>query len=324
MEANLLFGYGSYEQLRGGIEWRRWNLFGRAHQSRLLLLQSLKSTRGEYSYTVPELFGESLDGTARVFGLQRQETSFLRKEYGATFAVSTPVKFIGANARLGYTFQSLRNEDNTLGTNREDLTQVNAASLDLNLVRDRRDNPLRPRRGYRWFLQGESASRYLGGGVDYQRTEFGGSFHTAWGRGRWIHVGLNHGVVTTFGSDDTALPVNKRFFPGGDNSIRGYQEGEAAPLGADGRFVGAKSYLLLNLELEQALTNKWSAVLFFDALGSAARLADYPFEEQLYSVGLGIRYQTIIGPLRVEYGRNLDPRPTDPAGSLLFSVGFPF
>ena len=323
-EANLLFGYGSYEQLRGGIEWRRWNLWGRAHQSRLLFLQSMKSTRGEYTYTVPELFGESLDGTARLFGLQRQEPSFLRQEFGATFAVSTPVKWIGANARLGYTFQSLRNEDNTLETQPEDASQVNAASIDLNLVRDRRDNPLRPRRGYRWYFQGETASQALGGDVDYQRNEFGGSYHTPWGRGRWIHVGLNHGVLTSFGSDDSDLPVNKLFFPGGDNSIRGYPEGEAAPIGEEGGFVGAKTYLLLNVDLEQALTPKWSAVLFFDALGTAVNLEDYPSSEELYTIGLGVRYQTIIGPLRVEYGRNLNPRPTDPSGSLLFSLGFPF
>ena len=323
-EANLLFGYGSYEQLRGGVEWRQWNLFGRAHQTRLLLLQSMKSSRGEYSYTVPELFGESIDGTARLFGLQRQETSFLRQEYGANMAVSTRVRWLGANATLGYTYQSLRNRENTLETAAADQAQVNAASVDLNLVRDRRDNPLRPRSGYRWYLQAENASRYFGGSVDYQRIEFGGSYHVAWGSGRWIHAGFNHGVITTIGGDDRDLPVNKRFFPGGDNSIRGYQEGEAAPRGPEGNFVGAKSYMLLNLEIEQALTSKWSAVVFGDALGSASRLADYPFSEKLFSVGLGIRYQTIIGPLRVEYGRNINPRPADPGGSLLFSVGFPF
>ena len=323
-EANLLFGYGSYEQVRGGVEWRQWNLWGRAHQSRLLLLQSFKSSRGEYSYTMPELFGESLDATARVFGLQRQETSFLRKEFGGTFSVTTPVRALGANATLGYTFQSLRNEDNTLETQSADETQVNAASIDLSLVRDRRDNPLRPRRGYRSYLRVETASRFLGGSVDYQRIEFGGSYHARWGRGRWIHLGLNHGVLTTVGGDDLDLPVNKRFFPGGDNSIRGYQEGEAAPFGPEGKFVGAKTYLLLNVELEQALTSKWSVVLFGDGLGTAARLADYPFDDHLYAVGLGLRYQTIIGPLRIEYGRNLNPRPSDPTGSLLFSVGFPF
>jgi len=325
LEANLLFGYGSYEQLRGGVELRQYNLFGRAHQTRLLLIQSMKSSRGEYSYTVPELFGESIDGTARVFGLQRQETSFLRQEWGGNFSLSAPVRWIGANASVGYTYQALRSLDNTLETHTADEQQVTAASVDVNLVRDRRDNPLRPRHGYRWFMQAETASHYFGGSVDYQRVELGGSYHTPWGRGRWIHLGFNHGLITTFGgSSDADLPVNKRFFPGGDNSIRGYRVGEAAPRGPTGEFVGAKTYMLANVEIEQALTGKWSIVGFCDALGTAVRLGDYPFSERLYSAGLGIRYQTLIGPLRCEYGRNLNPRTGDPTGTLLFSVGFPF
>jgi outer membrane translocation and assembly module TamA len=274
---------------------------------------------------VPELFGESVDGTARLFGLQRQEPAFLRQEWGGNVSVSSTIHRIGANATLGYTYQALRNRDNTLATSRADDQQVTAASIEGGITRDRRDNPLRPRRGYRVFAQTETASRYFGGGVDYQRVELGGSYHTGWGRGRWVHVGLNHGLITTIGdTDDSDLPVNKRFFPGGDNSIRGYQAGEAAPRGADGRFIGAKTYLLLNLELEQALTTKWSVVLFGDALGTAVRLGDYPFDEQLYSVGLGIRYQTLIGPLRAEYGRNLNPRANDPSGTLLLSIGYPF
>lgn len=325
LETNLLFGYGSYEQLRGGIELRQFNLFGHAHQTRLLLVQSMKSSRGEYSYTVPELFGESIDGTARVFGLQRQETSFLRQEWGGNVSLSAPVHWIGANASLGYTYQALRSLDNTLETHAADEQQVTAASIDLTLVRDRRDNPLRPHQGYRWYMQGETASHYFGGSVDYQRIEFGGAYHTPWGRGRWVHLGFNHGLITTFGgSSDADLPVNKRFFPGGDNSIRGYRVGEAAPRGPTGEFIGAKSYMLANIEVEQALTGKWSVVGFCDALGTAVRLADYPFSERLYSAGLGVRYQTLIGPLRAEYGRNLNPRVGDPAGTLLFSVGFPF
>ena len=132
-------------------------------------------------------------------------------------------------------------------------------------------------------------------------------------------------MVTTFGApDDSDLPVSVRFFPGGDGSIRGYPQGEAAPRADNGLFIGAKSYVLANLELEQALTSNWSVVVFADAVGTAARLADYPFAEKLYSVGLGVRYQTIIGPVRVEYGHNLNPRPLDPSGTLLISIGFPF
>ena len=325
LEVNLLFGYGSYEQLRGGVELRQFNLLGRAHQTRLLAVQSLKSTRGEYSYTVPEIFGESVDGTARAFGLQRQEVSFLRQEWGGSVSLAADVHRIDANASVGYTYQALRNRDNNLATRGADDQQVTAASVDVGLTRDRRDNPLRPRRGYRVFAQAETASRYLGGGVDYQRIEFGGSYHVPWGRGRWVHAGLNHGLITTFGvSNDSDLPVNKRFFPGGDNSIRGYQAGEAAPRDAEGRFIGAKTYLLVNFEIEQALTTKWSVVAFADALGTAVRLGEYPFDEQLYSVGLGVRFQTLIGPLRAEYARNLNPRARDPGGTLLLSIGFPF
>lgn len=325
LETNLLFGYGSFEELRGGVELRQYNLFGRAHQSRLLLVQSMKSTRGDYSYTVPEIFGESIDGTARIFGLQRDELSFVRQEYGANASLTMPVKWLGANATAGYTFQSLRNRDNQLATRTVDDQQVTVASLDLGLSQDRRDNPLRPRRGYRWFGQVELASRALGGQAEFQRFEAGGSYHTSWGSGRWVHASLTHGLITTWGTTDVHLPVNKRFFPGGDSSIRGYRDGEASPRAADGSFIGAKSYSLANVDLEQALSSKWSVVLFGDALATASELREYPLGgEHLYSAGLGLRYQTLIGPIRVEYGRNLNPRKGDPGGTWQISVGTPF
>ena len=322
---SLLAGYGSYEQLRGGVELEQTNLFGRAHSSRLQLVQSMKSSRGEYNYTVPEFFGESIDGTARLFGLRREEESFDREEYGGTVGLRRKIPWLRAEGSLGYTYQSLSNQDNTLTTSAVDDDNVKVASIDLGLTRDRRDNALRPRKGYRWFAQAELASEALGGEVDYQSFEAGATYHTSLGRSRWIHFGLTHGAITQLGTPDGQLiPVNKRFYPGGDSSIRGYQKDEAAPRGADGRFVGAETYTLLNLELEQAITNTWSVVVFGDALGEAASLADYPWDERLYSVGLGVRYQTIVGPVRLEYGRNVNPRPGDPSGTLHFSVGFPF
>jgi outer membrane protein insertion porin family len=324
-EASLLLGYGSYEQVRAGVEFRQFNLFGMAHQSRAEVVQSMKSSRGEYTYTVPELFGERIDGTARVFGLQREERAFLRQEFGVNLSLKRSLPRFNIDATTGYTYQALLSKDNELGTQIEDAENITVASLDFGLTSDQRDSPLRPRHGFRWFTQLEAASRQLGGEADYQRLEAGGAFHTSWGKTRWIHLGLSHGVITTQGAEnDRLLPVNKRFFPGGDSSIRGYQLGEAAPRGADGRFIGAKTYLLFNAELEQALTSTWSVVLFGDALGIAAQLEQYPFDEELYTAGLGVRYQTLIGPVRLEYGRNLNPRVDDPRGTLHFSVGFPF
>jgi hypothetical protein len=64
-DANVLLGYGSYEQARVGLELAADEpVRPRAHHARLELVESMKSSRGEYTYTVPELFGESIDGTA--------------------------------------------------------------------------------------------------------------------------------------------------------------------------------------------------------------------------------------------------------------------
>lgn len=325
MEASLLFGYGTYEQARGGVELRQFNLLERAHQGRLRLVQSMKSTRGDYTYTVPEIWGEAVDGTAKIFGLQRDELSFVRQEYGANATLSFPVGRTGANATVGYTFQSLRIRDNQLASSRVDESEVVVASVDLGLTRDRRDNPLRPRRGSRWYAQVEAAGHELGGEAEFQRIEFGGSVHAPWGDDRWLHASFSHGVITTWGTSDQHLPVNKRFFPGGGNSIRGYREGEAAPRGGAGRFVGAKGFTVVSLDLEQALSDTWSVTVFGDGLATAAELRSYPISgDRLCSAGLGVRYQTLIGPIRIEYGRNLAPRVGDPGGTWQLSVGATF
>jgi outer membrane protein insertion porin family len=323
-DANLLFGYGSYEQWRAGIELQQHNLFGRAHQSQLTLIQSVKSSRGDYTYTIPSLVGEKLDGSVKLFGLRREELAFLRQEYGSTVTLSRPLPWAGTFASAGYTYQRLRSANNQLASRAFDLNAVNAASLDLAVTRDRRDNVLRPHRGYRWFVRTEVADHSLGSEVNYQRLEFGAAWHTPWGHSRWLHVGFTHGVVTNLGANDRDIPVNKRFYPGGENSIRGYADGEAAPRDAVGAFRGAKSFTLLNVELEQAITKNWSLIFFTDALGTAVTLATYPFDEYLYSVGIGIRYQTLIGPVRLEYGRNIKPRAQDPSGTVQISLGFPF
>jgi len=324
LEANLLLGYGSYEKLRGGVEILQKDLWGLAHQSRLQLIQSFKSSKADYTYTIPEIFGEDVDGSVRLFGLRREEVAFLREEYGATITLKKKLSGLGAEGTLGYTYQSLLNPENDLYTSSIDQRQVTVGSLDVGLTKEARDNPLRPERGYHLFFQAELAAHELGSDVNYQRVEFGGDYHTSWGRGRWIHAGLSHGFVTTLGSGDENLPPDRRFYPGGDDSIRGYPEGQASPRGPDGRFIGAKSYMLADLEVEQALTKNWTLVGFTDALGVTGKLSSYPFDSEMVSVGLGIRYYTLIGPVRFEYGHNVKRRTGDPIGAFHLSIGFPF
>lgn len=325
-ETSLLLGYGSFDHLRAGVEVRGFNLLRRSHQVRAEAVASLRSRRGEGTYTVPEIFGEQVDGRLRLFGLERDERAFRRSEYGITLALSRrDIPWLGAEGEIGYTFQNLVNDGSDLATRETDLGTATTASFTLGLNRDRRDNPLMPREGHRWYGQLEVADPILGGEVGFQHLEIGAAWHQAWGDASWVHVGLSHGTVLTLGREnDLDLPVNRRFYPGGESSYRGLREGAAAPIAADGRSIGAKSMTLLNVEWERALGRRLSAVLFWDSLMATARLEDFPGEVWLNAVGLGLRYRTPIGPLRVEYGYNLERRPGDGRGALHVTLGFPF
>ena len=116
--------------------------------------------------------------------------------------------------------------------------------------------------------------------------------------------------------------LEKILYP--SRGVSGYQFGEASPRDAEDRIVGAESYALANVEFEQGLTRTISLVFFFDALGNGERISNYPFNEGLYSIGGGLRWKTLIGPARLEYGYNLNRREEDPSGTLHFSLGFPF
>jgi len=72
------------------------------------------------------------------------------------------------------------------------------------------------------------------------------------------------------------------------------------------------------------LSESLSVVLFVDGLGASAKIEDYPFDETLASIGLGLRMKTFMGPVRFEYGANVNRRARDPAGTFHFSLGYPF
>jgi outer membrane protein insertion porin family len=322
-QVSLLAGYGSYELFRAGVEWEQSNLFGVGHNSRLRIVQAVRATRAEYDYSVPGLFNTPADGFLGLYAKQRDEPEFRRRDIGGSIGLERPVQFLRGRVGIRYTHEYLdaRGADviEEFGA-----VAVRSASVAVHAVRDRRDNSLSPERGHHMFTRGEVASEILGGEANYQLFEVGGSYHLPVRGGRFVHLGVIHGIVRSQGDRSENLPFNKRFFPGGENSIRGYRLTQASPRDELGNLVGAESYWMTNVELEQALTPSWSVVLFNDTVGVAADLGDYPSTEILTSLGLGVRWKTPVGPVRFEYGHNMNPRTHDPSGTFLFSIGFPF
>jgi len=317
-DLSLIAGYGSYDQLFGGLEFEHFNVWGIGHNTRLKLLQSFKSTHGTYTYTIPEFLAPDLNLFGSADAFQREELTFDRQEVKLSLGLRKQWPRSGHQAGLRYSYEFLDAQTAAVGD--ED---TRAAAIIADWQVDRRDNPLLPRSGYRVYSNFEFADRALGGQSEYIRFQIGGSYHRPFTRGLVAHIGLLHSVVSS-PDRTTLLPFNKRFFPGGDNSVRGFRRGGASPLDAAGEQIGAESVLQWNLELEQNFTRTISIVGFLDGVGITPVIESYPFDEVLWSVGAGVRWNTIIGPVRLEYGHNLNPRQADPDGTLHFSIGFPF
>lgn len=323
-EIDLIFGVGSFDIVRGGFQIERNNLWGLAHRADLRAVQSFKATYADVDYWIPQLMGWDLDFFSNINYLRRQELTFDREEWGASAGFQHFIEALDVNSSISYSL------DNVKATNRDFLVppgplQARIGSMGFKLVQSELDNPVFPTDGYHWFFVTEFARPFFGGDVNYDSVEFGGAYHHPLGEfGLTLHLGFKHGVIATSGSAQQEIPVNRRFFLGGENTVRGYKRDQASPVNAQGQQIGAVSYMLWQGELEQRINETFSIVAFVDTVGNAAQISEYPFNEVLVSVGGGISIRTLVGPLRFEYGYNVKKRPIDPDGRFQVGLGFPF
>ncbi|MFP4157112.1 MAG: outer membrane protein assembly factor [Opitutales bacterium] len=319
-ELQLLGGWGSYEQARAGFRWTHRNPWGRAHRYTIRAKQSFRATQLQSSYHLPQLFGTDFAGYVEAEYSTREEISYDRSRQGVSYGASSMLGRSGWRMALDYSWFVEEAEGvQTGGLSAE--TDALVASLGLNLTLDRRDDPLAPTSGYDLFVSLKTANRVLGGNVDFQKLQIGGSFHQALRESTILHLGLRSGFL--LGAEED-LPFGERFFSGGENTVRGYKEGEASPLNRFGEPVGAEAFWRGNLELEERVFSEFSVVGFVDVVGASRDGGFSGGQEILPSVGIGLRYHTVVGPVRLEYGHNLDPRQSDRAGQLHFSIGYPF
>ena len=320
---SLRLGYGSYEQLRAGVIWEHRNLFSRAHRYELEVKRSFKSFNADGTYLIPHFFDKRVTAYARLGHEYREEITFEQETSEVVFGASRKLVLPGAEVSLEYGFERLDTTRDP-GSSFEAPDDARVSSISLRFVLDRRDSVLFPTRGFDAGIRVKSAFDTFGSESRFDKIELSGSYHRSLGGALYLHAGLKYGTILSRAPSSTYLPFGERFFPGGANSVRGYRRGEASPLDLDGSLVGAESFLLGQVELEQRILRNFSLVAFWDGVGLSRDQTSLPEEEFLYSIGLSLRFRTVVGPVRLEYGYNPEARDNDPSGALHFSVGFPF
>jgi translocation and assembly module TamA len=121
------------------------------------------------------------------------------------------------------------------------------------------------------------------------------------------------------------IPADERLYAGGGGSIRGYAYQSVGPLDEDDDPIGGRSVLELSAELRMKLTDRIGLVTFLD--GGSAFESTFPdsSEKLQWAAGLGFRYFTAIGPLRLDVGFPLNRRTDiDDAFQIYVSIGQAF
>ena len=131
-------------------------------------------------------------------------------------------------------------------------------------------------------------------------------------------------VAATAGQALTSLPVNKRVFAGGGSSVRGYDYQSVGPLDANGVPIGGRSAVEGAVEARARVVKRLQLAAFADA--GAVYSASFPdfAGDYLVGAGLGLRYLSTIGPIRLDAAVPLEKRATDRDFQIYISLGQPF
>lgn len=179
---------------------------------------------------------------------------------------------------------------------------------------DRRDDPSLPSNG--WFAKLDtSLGLALGdGSVGFFDSNAQISYYKKLGEKSAYSAGLRGGLIIPTGEDED-LPIDLRKFLGGSNTVRSFPERELGPKYED-EPLGGTAWWVSNFEYTRAAFGPVKVVGFFDAgsLDSEIEMA----------LGLGVRVDLPVGPIRLEYGHSLTRDPNEPSGAFHFAIGTTF
>ncbi|MGF1546245.1 MAG: autotransporter assembly complex family protein [Thiotrichales bacterium] len=169
----------------------------------------------------------------------------------------------------------------------------------IRLQRIRSDHPLFPSRGYRLFLKVQGGVEGILSDLDVVQATANLKLIEPLGKGRVLARG---GAGTTKVPDFERFPASLRFFAGGDGSVRGYAFKSLGPE-QDGEVIGGRHLLTGSLEFEYPVRDRWSVAAFTDVGNAFDTFADYELRS---SVGVGVRWRSPIGPVRLDLAYGLE------------------
>jgi translocation and assembly module TamA len=323
--------FSSDEGATLSTSWTHRNLFGGGEQLTLRgdVGQLTASRSDDLSWLVngtlriPDLWLRDLDLRLDLGAVREDLDAYDRDALTAGLAMERRISSrLSGSAGLAYERARIRQDDAP--------RDYQLVSLPLNLTYDSTDNPVDPLRGLRIaarlsptrVLEGDVGGFVLGRLAGAAYVDVTSLIADEAGAGRSVLAGrLVLGSILGASADE--VPPDWRFYAGGGGSVRGYPFQSIGPRTASGKPAGGDGLLEAGLELRQRFGVRWGGAAFIDA-GAVSKDAVPGGGELAVGVGLGLRYFTPVGPVRVDLATPLDPSGGDSPLQLYIGIGQAF
>jgi outer membrane protein insertion porin family len=324
-------GYSSQDGAMGNVNLQERNMFGLAVVANAKANISGRRNTYEGSLTYPWMFDTSVTGSLRGYKNINKEAQFLRDSDGFSASIGFPLyarwsmstgiardssKLSGFEPVFA---RSVVDYYKRFGVTAQKYMNISENSVSLSVGTDTRNNTVIPTSGTKASI----GSRVSGFGGDV-------SFSNYFSEATYYHPLVWRSVFKIRGSasalselGDAPIPFDRRIVLGGISSIRGYKYGEIGPRDKYNNVIGGDRSLFTNVEVLFPLLDelKLSGVVFFD-VGNAWNAASNPWLTEVKAgAGVGLRWISPMGPIRVEYGWKVAPERGEEPGAFAFAMG---
>jgi outer membrane protein insertion porin family len=316
-------GYGSYEELRGGIRYQDRNLFGAGRYLEIHPTASLKGYGADSRLRDNFLLGRTNTLELNASYLYRKLPTY--NLYLIESTISLEHRFgHRLSMRGGYTYESEKATDDQapiLGV--DGSSYIPAPRIFDGLRYDDRDSPVEPTTGTLASVALAYSSRVVGSELDF--IEYNGSLAHFFPLSQRVVFGLDGRYDTReLRNSAETLPVQERLFLGGENSVRSFREMMLSPTDANGVLVGGLTAAMATAELRFQLAGDVWLGAFYD-IGEVNTFTWRLDGTVGQAIGAGVRYQLPVGPVRLDLAYNPKRSPLTTHGYMgQVAVGFSF
>ncbi|MFC2074664.1 outer membrane protein assembly factor BamA [Bdellovibrionota bacterium] len=315
-------GIASDDGLRGfgGIAYRNVMGWNRTASARIQLNQPLGPDEilegnANLGFVEPYLLGIPFIFRTNLIYLKERTLTYDEKRYETLLTLE---KDFSKHVR-GKFHYSFRSRDITpRGTEGETEKDELLALIGPTIILDFRNDPFNPTKGHHHTIRLDYSEPALGGETDIRFYRLTSSSSYYFPLSSWLvfAASLNSGYLESL--TDRDVPIDQRFLLGGRKSIRGFKEQSLGIVPME-TIVLESYYINPRAELRFPIWKSLWGATFFDA--GNVFFPNGPDRSMRYSAGTSIRYKTPIGPLSLDLGFNLDPKPEEDDWRVHFSIG---